>query len=66
MKTVQKWASMLIALRILLSLTFIVILIQNKIGNLWQKFEMINLEVLKLTMIEDLLVLSFSVVCSLQ
>lgn len=66
MKTVQKWASMLIALRILLSLTFIVILIQNKIGNLWQKFEMINLEVLKLMMIEDLLVLSFSVVCSLQ
>lgn len=66
MKTVQKWASMLIALRILLSLTFIVILIQNKIGNLWQKFEMINLEVSKLMMIEDLLVLSFSVVCSLQ
>lgn len=66
MKTVQKWASMLIALRILLSLTFIVILIQNKIGNLWQKFEMINLEVSKLMMIEDLLVLSFSVVCSLR
>lgn len=66
MKTVQKWASMLIALRILVSLAFIVILIQNKIGNLWQKFEMINLEVSKLMMIEDLLVLSFSVVCSLQ
>lgn len=66
MKTVQKWASMLIALRILLSLTFIVILIQNKIGNLWQKFVMINLEVSKVMIIEDLLVLSFSVVCSLR
>lgn len=66
MKTVQKWASMLIALRILVSLAFIVILIQNKIGNLWQKFVMINLEVSKLMIIEDLLVLSFSVVCSLR
>lgn len=66
MKTVQKWASMLIALRILVSLAFIVILIQNKIGNLWQKFVMINLEVSKVMIIEDLLVLSFSVVCSLR